>query len=333
VNITIRDVARLAGVSKATVSAVLNNRPGISSTTRQKVLDVVKKLNYRPSQIARSLSVQKTKSIGLVIKEIDNPFFAKIMRGVFDRCSDKGYTVLLGSSELSPDKEIQSVETLINQRVDGLILSPLQGENNDLSYLADLLRSQYPLVVLETVQNYNTNVVDIDNEKAAFDAVCYLIRQGHRRIAMFAGPKYSSHSAARLKGYREALSDHGIPVQNGDILHVGSYIQNGYQAGLQLSRWPSLPSAIFCYNDLVAIGLIDALLEKSIHVPDSVSVLGFDDIDFCDSVKVPLTTVHVPAFEMGKQAADLLIHQISRRDEPLNEKIIVQTHLVERASC
>ncbi len=193
-NITIDDVARMADVSKATVSAVLNDRPGISSHTREKVLHIVKKLNYRPNQIARSLSIQKTKSIGLVIKEIDNPFYAKIMKGVFDKCSDSGYTVLLGSSELTPAQEIKSIETLINQRVDGLIISPLQSAAYDFSYLADLIKNRYPFVTLGSIINYQTNVVEINKVKAAYKAVCYLIHQTQSRIANFFCPSLSTHS-------------------------------------------------------------------------------------------------------------------------------------------
>ncbi|MDZ7319702.1 MAG: LacI family transcriptional regulator, partial [candidate division KSB1 bacterium] len=172
--VTIADVARMANVSKATVSAVLNNKPTVSPQTRELVNEVIRHLNYRPNEIARSLSIRRTKCIGLVIKEIDNPYFAKVMKGVFDVCCEMGYTVLLGSSELSPNQELKSVQTLTHRHVDGLIISPLQGDDIDFSYLGNLLRENYPLVMLGSVKNYITNTVDIDNVKAAYEAVSYL---------------------------------------------------------------------------------------------------------------------------------------------------------------
>jgi len=333
-NITIADVARIANVSKATVSAVLNNRPTVAPRTRQKVLDVIKKLNYRPSGVARSLSIKQTKTIGLVIKEIDNPYFAKIMKGVFDTCSDNGYTVLLGSSELSPQQELKSIETLTSQRADGLIISPLQDENMDFRYLSELIHQKYPLVTLGSVRNHVTNVVDIDNVAAAYQAVRYLIELGHTEIAYFAGPSYSAHSDDRRRGYQQALIDSDLPIRKNFIVPVGSYIENSYELGRDFFAGSDpLPSAVFCYNDLVAIGLIQALLELKIPVPEQVSVIGFDDIDFCRAVQVPLTTVHVPAYQLGRSAADLLIRQIQEPERLLNEKIILETRIVERGSC
>ncbi|MDW7681829.1 MAG: LacI family DNA-binding transcriptional regulator [bacterium] len=332
--ITITDVARVAKVSKASVSAVINNKPTVSPKTREKILKVIKKLNYRPNEVARSLSSRKTKSFGLVIKEIDNPYFARVMKGVFDVCCELGYTVLLGSSELSPAQEFQSIETLTNQRVDGLIISPLQGADSDFSYLSDLIHDHYPLVMLGEVKNYTTSFVDVDNVNAAHQAVSYLIKLGHTEIAYFSGPAYSVHSFDRLQGYQQAHIDHNLPIHKDFIIEVGSYIENGFQAGKKLfSRQSKTPSAVFCYNDLVAIGLINALIESNINVPDQVSVIGFDDIDICGSIKIPLTTIHVPAYEIGRKASELLIRQIQNSDQLLNEKIILKTRLVERNSC
>lgn len=333
-HLTIGDIARLANVSKATVSAVLNDKPGISQQTREKVLDIVKKVNYRPSHVARSLSIRETKSIGLIIKEIVNPYFARIMKGVFDGCTENGYTVLLGSSELSPEKEKQSIETLLNYGVDGLIISPLQGSDIDFSYLANLIRDNYPLVTLNVVQNYPTNVVDIDNTEAAYKGVSYLIDLGHTKIAYFAGPFFSAHSNDRRQGYQQALIDHNLPIQKQYIVQAGSYVEDGYALGKEFfSQNDNFPMAVLCYNDLVAIGLVNVLSELNIAVPEQVSVIGFDDIDFCKSFRIPLTTVHIPAYEIGKAAAELLIKQINHRSKPLNEKVILEASLIKRNSC
>jgi len=334
-NITIEDVARMAKVSKGTVSAVLNEKSTVSEKTRQRVLAVIKKLNYRPNLLARSLSVRKTKSIGLVIKEIDNPYFIKIMKGVFDTCSEQDYIVLLGSSELLPNQEVKNIETLINQRVAGLIISPLQGEGVDLSHIADLIRENYPLVMLGSIKNFLTNAVDVNNVDASYQAVSYLIKLGHKNIAYFAGPSYSIQSFERLEGYQKALNVNNIHFKNENIIQVGSYIENGYEKGKSLfSNFnPNSPTAVFCYNDLVAMGLMNALAEVGINVPNQVSIIGFDDINLCGSFKIPLTTVRVPAYQIGQTAANILLEQIINGSQVKKEKKILNAELVIRDSC
>ena len=334
-NITIEDVARMAKVSKGTVSAVLNEKSTVSEKTRAKVLAVIKKLNYRPNLLARSLSIQKTKSIGLVIKEIDNPYFTKIMKGVFDSCTNKDYIVLLGSSELSPVQETKHIETLINQRVAGLIISPLQGEGVDLSYIADLLRDNYPLVMLGSVKNFLTNAVDVNNVEAAYQAVRYLIELGHKNIAYFAGPSYSIQSFERMEGYQNALSFTNVPMNKKNIVQVGSYMKNGYDKGKEIFSNFNLksPTAVFCYNDLVAIGLMNALTELGINIPEQVSIIGFDDINMCDSFKIPLTTIRVPAYQIGQTAANILVDQITNGVTTEREKQVLKAELVKRSSC
>ncbi len=333
VKITITEIARLANVSKSSVSLVLNNKPGVSSETRTKVLGIMKKYRYNPSHIAQSLAGRETKSIGLIIKEIDNPYFARLMRGVYDACSRLGYSVLLGSSEHLPAKETEIIDTMVSKRVDGLIISPLQSEGSDFTHLAELLKDEYPLVILGTVTNNTANIVDIDNFKAAYDAVEYLIRQGHTRIFHFAGPLHTGHGQKRLEGYRQALMDHDITIDKNGIIPVEPYVANGYRAGKDLfSSKVQPPTAVFCYNDLVATGLMSALQELGIDVPDSVSVMGFDNIEICGLLRIPLTTVEMPAYEIGTSAADMLVRQISSDPPPRVERLILDHRIVERKS-
>ncbi len=207
---TISDIAKLTNVSTSAVSIVLNNKKGVSEKTRKKILDTIKKYNYNPNHLAKSLAAKETKSIGLIIREIDNPYFAKVMKGVYDTCSRLGYSVLLGSSELCSVRETEIINTLLNKRVDGLLISPLNREEQNYSYLVSLPSKNYPLVLLGEVKNYFTNVVDIDNTNAAYEAVSYLIKLGHTRIACFCGPVHSSHSQIRLEGYKKALINNNI---------------------------------------------------------------------------------------------------------------------------
>lgn len=331
---TISDIAKLSGVSKSAVSIVLNKKTGVSEKTRAKVLKTIKKYNYNPNQIAQSLAAKETKSIGLIIKEIDNPYFSKVMKGVYDTCSELGYSALLASSELSTDKESEIITTLLSKRVDGLIISPLEIENTDFEHILNLINDKIPLVVLGTIQNYLTNSVDIDNLKAAYDAVTNLINLGHTKIAHFAGPTHSGHGQKRQEGYIKALLDHNLPINKNYILPVAPHTQNGYKIGKEFfSRKIDLPTAVFCYNDLVAIGLINALLDLGINVPEDVSVVGFDNIDFGEFLKIPLTTVNMPAYEIGKAATNLLIKQIAESSKSLNEIVVIDHELVERKSC
>lgn len=333
-DIKIDDVAKLANVSKATVSAVINNKAGVSTQTREKVQTIIKKFNYRPSQVARSLSIKKTKTIGIVIKEIDNPYYARIMRGVFDVCSNQGYTVLLGSSELSVLKEAKSLETLVSRRVDGLLVSALYEESNDFTFISNLIRTNYPLVMLGGIKNYNTNVVTVNNVEAAYNAVTYLLKKGHKNIGYFSGPTNSLQNDDRREGYLRAFADNDISLQKKYIYNVGSYLEKGYQRGKEIfSASGDKPTAIFCYNDLIAIGLINSLLDLQIWVPGDVAVVGFDNIDFANYAKIPLTTIHNPAYELGVSAAELLIKQIDQKEEPLTEKVILGTYLIERNSA
>jgi LacI family transcriptional regulator/LacI family repressor for deo operon, udp, cdd, tsx, nupC, and nupG len=333
-NITIENVARQAGVSKATVSAVLNNKSSVATSTREHVLEIIRKLNYRPNHIARSLSIRRTRTIGLVVKQIDNPYFTKVTRSVLVYFNERGYTVLLGSSELSPEKEKESVETLLRQRVDGLILSPLQERGTDLSYLSRLIQDRLPLVLLDKVPNIPASVVDIQNSNAAWEAVNYLLQLGHTRIAYYEGPDYSLHNTERLHGFQQAMLKKGLKLGPSSVRKAGVYIEDGYRTAVQqFSESGEKPTAIFCFNDLVAIGVMNALSDLNINVPDDVSIIGFDDIEFCSAVKVPLSSVSVPAFDIGMTAAGLLLKFIENRARNLKEVIELKAPLVLRASC
>jgi len=333
-NITVKNVARRARVSTGTVSAVLNDRPTVAPPTRARVLRVIQELHFRPNHIARSLIARETRTIGLVVKQIDNPYFTKVMRSVLIFFNERGYTVLLGSSELSPQKEHESVETLLRRRVDGLILSPLQGRGTDVSYISRLTREQFPFVLLDKVPGVRTNVVDIQNIHAAEEAITYLIRLGHRRISYYEGPDYSLHNTERLDGFKQIMVKNNLQLLPSSIRKAGVYIEDGYRAATrQFSESGKKPTAIFCFNDLVAIGVMNALFDLNIRVPDDVSIIGFDDIEFCSVVKVPLTSIRIPAVEIGNAAAELLLRQIENKTKNLREVIRLKAPLVLRASC
>jgi len=332
---TITDVARNAGVSKATVSAVLNDGHGVKVETRDRVLTAIDLLNYRPSQLTGAKSQRRYRSIALLIKEYDNPYYAEVTAGVRAYAETKGYMVFVVSSEGSYAGEKRAVEWLRDKDIDGLIAAPVLGEQADFSHFFELKRRNFPFVFLEQVRGVSASLVDLENVSASQKAVEYLFALGHRRVAHFAGPAYSAHSQERVDGVHRAYSSTNLVFAPEDIVHAGAHFEDGYNAGLSFFRARTdgdRPTAITCYNDLVAMGVCKALAELGIRCPEDVSVVGFDDIKFCDNFSVPLTSVRVPKFEMGDLAAQMLIRHIESQETITPQKVYLDAALVVRRS-
>lgn len=338
--VTITDVARQVGVSNATVSAVLNDKGTVKDSTRKLVLEAIEQLGYRPSGSARHrFQPVAQRTIGLVVKEVDNPYFADIFLGAREVASEKGYTVLIASSECDFASEHQLVDLFAWKDIDGLIINPLLDEHADLSHLFELKRRNIPFVLLESILGLQASIVDVDNVAASKAAVQFLIRQGHERIVHFAGPKYSMHSQERVEGFRRAFSESNLVFRDEAIVYAGAHLKDGYEKGVEFiaAHCGDLPTAFTCYNDLVAIGLVKALRAEGLRVPEDVSVVGYDDIEMADFLPIPLTTVRVPKVEMGAKAAELLIRQIEavngRTDAARQmDRIVLQAELVVRES-
>src|SRR5689334_1573773 len=254
---TITDVARQAGVSKATVSAVINDSASVKGSTRDRVLSAIDVLNYRPSQITRT-TASKTKSIGLLIKEIDNPYYAEVVLGARAHANEQGYTLLVASSEGEYEAERRAVELLQAKDVEGLIATPVLDEHADLSHFFELKRRNFPFVLLEEVLGVRASLVDVDNRDASRKAVDYLIQQGHARIVHFAGPSYSMHSAERIDGVRDACSRSHLILTDGDIVEAGAHLADGYRGAIAYFRKRTAgarPTAATCHDDPAAAGV------------------------------------------------------------------------------
>lgn len=333
--VTITDVAGRAGVSKATVSAVLNDKGTVSDTTRDRVMAAIKALNYRPRSAGGLPRVGDRRSIGLLIKELDNPYYSEIVAGIRSYGRERGYAVVVASSEGEAEAEQETAELLRRQGVAGLVVTPVMDDDTDLSHLFELNRRNFPFVLLEQIQGLRASLVDIDNVEASRGAVDFLIRQGHQRIIHFAGPSYSMHSEERINGVRRAFSASSLVFPDEAIIEAGAHLEDGYCAGLAYFRehtGPGRPTAVTCYNDLVALGLIRALRELGLGVPEDISVVGFDDLAMLQYMGIPLTTVHVPKVEMGERATEMLIQQIESREALPAERIFFEGKLVQRAS-
>ena len=335
-NATIHDVAILSGYSIGTVSAVINRKETVSKGTRRKVLQAISDLQYRPSAAARRrLQPTMEKSIGLIVKEINNPYFADIISGSQEAARELGYNVLVAHTDRSYEFEQQVAELLVAKDVDGLIINPLLSEESDLSHLFEIRRNNIPLVLIEGVRGMQASTVDVDNVAAEKEAVDYLIGLGHERIGHFAGPRYSQHSEERVEGVRRAHSAHRLAIGDEDIVYAGSSLEDGYNTARDYFEGrdrEDCPSAVTCYNDLVAIGVLRALRELGLRVPEDVSVIGFDDIEVVSYLAVPLTTVRIPRYEIGQRATRLLIETAEAEDPSPTQKVMLDADLVVRDS-
>lgn len=332
---TITDVAREAGVSKATVSAVLNDAGSVRTSTRARVLDAIDRLNYRPSQVASRLRTGEAKSLGIIVKEVDNPYYAEVILGARARAEENGYSLVILSSEGDYDAERRAVELLSVKHIDGLIATPVLDEHADLSHFFELKRRHFPFVLLEAVRGVPASLVDIDNVDASRHAVAHLIELGHAKIVHFAGPQYSMHTHERIDGVRRACSASRLAFGDDAVIPAGAHLESGYRAALKFFRGRApkdRPTAATCYNDLVAIGVCRALRELGLRVPEDVSIVGFDDIPLTEYLPIPLTTIRVPKFRMGEIAADMLITHVESKIAVPVQKAYLEAQLIVRAS-
>jgi LacI family transcriptional regulator len=319
---TIRDIARLANVSTATVSGVINGKKTVGEEFKRRVLNAMEALDYHPDQVARSLKVRKTFTLGMLIPDVTNPFFTDVMRGVEDEARKGGYSVIFCNSNEDPELESQYLSTLFARRVDGVLLSPAGA----LAAEERLLRKRFPLVFLDRVPlGYTGAAVVTDNVGASREAARHLINLGHRRIAIVAGRLDMSNGAERLEGFRQELLEATLPLPD-EYLKRGDFkLESGYENGLELMRLPSPPTAVFSCNNKMTLGLMRALGELRIPCPERVSVLGFDDFDWTSSFTPHLTTISQPTYEMGRRATEILLRKIEHDKDGTGA---VEEHLV-----
>ena len=313
--VTISDVAKRAEVSIGTVSAVINEKDTVKLETRKAVLNAMKELNYRPHGSARNLKNSDTyvDSIGLLIRELDNPFYTAIALGVMEYARSKGYLVIIASSEGDHTYEEKITHGFSGKDIKGAIIAPVLEGTAEIEHLFRLRLINFPFVLLENVKGIQANVVSINNIKAMKDSIKYLMDNGHSKIIHFAGPQHASHTYERIDGFCRAYSESHFVFNNDMIISTGAHLDDGYKKCLEYFQGRSrddFPTAIVCYNDLVALGVMAALSEMKIKIPDEISVVGNDDIPFSRHVPVQLTTIRAPMFELGRKATEILIRNI-----------------------
>ncbi len=329
---TIRDVARLAGVSKSTVSRVLNSDPNVSEDARRAVTAAMKEMRYTPNALARGLSTRRTGTIGLIISDITNPFHAEVARGVEDLAADYESNVILCNTDSRPKKEAAYVDLLLEKRVDGIIFTSVKMNESDVT---DLRARHVPFVFAgRSLPDVDADSVVVDNVLGGSQATNHLLALGHQRIAYIAGPSHVSASMDRFDGYCQALRRAGLEPDP-DLVAEGDFRQEGgYRAmSLLLGRGGPL-TAVFAANDYMAIGALEAVLERGLRVPEDVAVVGFDDILFAGLHLVQLTTVAQPKYDMGAIAARILFERITGASEGKSwHRVVLPSRLVIRRTC
>jgi DNA-binding LacI/PurR family transcriptional regulator len=334
--ITIEDVAKRAGVSKGTVSAVINGKNSVKPSTRDHILEVMKELNFRPKGMARNLkNGSQDKSIGIIIKDLNYPFYTSIASGAKEYANSKGYSVMVTSSEDSHECEKKLSHLFSTKDIKGAIIAPVVEGKAEIEHLFKLKMINYPFVLLEDVKGIQANVVAIDNLKAIKKAVKYLIDSGHRKIVHFAGPPQSSHTQERIEGFRHAFSESTLVFNKDMIISIGSHYEESFSKTLEYFENKSrdeYPTAIVCFNDQQALAVMTALKELNICVPDDISIVGDDDIYYAKIYPVPLTTIRAPQHEIGRKAAEILIRNIESTTILPVERVVLETEFIIRES-
>jgi len=330
--VTLRDVAQRAGVSAMTVSRVVNGSGGVDAETQRRVEEAILALHYIPNRLARSLVSQQSKTIGLIVPDVVNPFFAPVVRGAETTARKAGYRVLLCNSEGDLRLEREYIEDLVSHRVEGLLLAPA-GDRSRLALLP-LLKGGFPLVLLDrAVPETDCDIVISDNVAGARKLTEHLVAVGHRRIAHFTDSDDVSTGRDRLEGYRQGLSASGLPVADDLIFPTTTDRMGGYRAAQLMLELDPLPTAIFTVNNMTALGAMQALRERGLSVPEDIGLVCFDDVEHLAVLSPFLTVVDQPGETFGSLGAQLLFERISGKAGNRSRRIVLQADLIVRKSC
>ncbi|WP_339546677.1 LacI family DNA-binding transcriptional regulator [Pseudomonas sp. RA_35y_Pfl2_P32] len=327
---TIKDVAALAGISYTTVSHVLNKTRPVSEEVRLKVEAAIQRLDYVPSAVARSLKAKTTATIGLLVPNSLNPYFAELARGIEDYCERNGYCVILCNSDDNPDKQRSYLRVLLEKRIDGLIVASAGGDSGLAQGLAGV---RTPMVIVDRgLEGLDADLVRIDHEYGAYLATRHLLQLGHRDIASIGGPAHTSVAQMRLAGFCRALKEAGVQVPTERMLESDFTSTGGYNAAATLLA-SNPPTAIFAGNDMMGIGVLRAAAERNIRVPSELSVIGFDDIQMSRYVYPALTTVGQSILQLGEMAAQVLLRRIAAPHLATDQQIVTPSIVLRESTA
>ncbi len=324
-----QQVAERAGVSTSTVSHVINGTRYVGPELTARVEAAMRELRFRPNAVARSLRRKQTRTIGMIVPDNVNPFFAMLARAVEGACFAQGYSLILTNSEDDPNRERSNINVLLQKQVDGLIIA---GVGTDGQETEELLRDQPVVVVDRELNGANADVILVDNLSGGLQATRHLIEVGHRRIACLAGPHRMTSSGQRVVGYRQALREAGLPEDEALILPGDFQFSGGAAAVEVLLRLPDPPTAIFACNDLMAVGALAAAAEHSLRIPADLSIVGFDDVTLATYTTPPLTTVAQPIAAIGRLATEVVIRRNQTPEMPVERHLLPPRLVVRRST-
>jgi LacI family transcriptional regulator len=333
--ITIYDVAKQAGVSISTVSNVIQNKGNIPDSTRKHVLDIIRDMNYIPNKLAQRLVTKKTYMVALLVPSIDNPFFAGIYSGI-DHYIDENlleYKIIIGNIHYSTQREVHLIRSFRQEYLDGYIIVSNDPANEEIRALSS---SGIPVVLAmsEPEENLALPFVTHDNYGTAYSAAEYLIELGHTKLGYIAGVfELSSRALSRFDGFRQCLHDRGLPFKDHYLVKGGVYSPEcGYNSFMKLYETKDIPTALLCAGDIMAVGVLRAIRECGMKVPEDISVIGFDNSPYSPYMEPPLTTVNIDSFRIGYDSAGILFELIDGK-KPANPKKVIRGELVKRESC
>ncbi|WP_424862385.1 LacI family DNA-binding transcriptional regulator [Streptomyces sp. MMS24-I29] len=325
---SIKDVAAEAGVSVATVSRVLNSHPSVSPDARTRVLAAVEALGYRPNAVARSLRTDQTRTLGLVISDVLNPYFTELTRFVEEEARALGYSVIIGNADERPDLQEHHIRTLLDRRIDGLLVSPADGSSPCMLGTA---AGGTPMVFVDRwIQGVDVPVVRTDGRAAVRDLVAHLHRLGHRRLAIIAGPAATTTGDERVEAFREAMREHGLALPDSYIGQGDFQTDSGCRVTERFLTLPEPPEVVFAADNLMALGALDAIRARGLRVPQDIGLAAFDDIPWFPHTDPPITAIAQPTGELGRAAVHALVDIVEGRSP---QSVTLPARLVVRSSC
>lgn len=336
-NITLKEIAAQLGISITTASKALKGYSDVSEKTKNAVIELAQKLNYTPNSFAVNLRTKESKTIGLIIPTLVNDFFSYVIKGILEEAKKRDYLVIILQSNEKLEFEKKQIDLLLNKRVDGILMS-LSNETGDFDHIQSIISHDTPLVLFDKIAKLvNCSKVTINDKKAAYDAVCYLIKKGHKKIAHFRGSYIPQNSIDRFLGYKKALEDNNLTYDSSLVFvcENNEDFHDGYENAKKVMNEHPEIDAIFAVTDLVAIGIIKYFNEIEISIPERIAVLGFSNWFMSSVISPKLSTIDQPGFEIGKRSASILFDEINLKKNNLPvvfQSIELETSIIERES-
>ena len=330
---TLQTIADKVNVSRSTVSRVLNNKwkkYGISQATADKIIYQAKETHYLKNEAARSLRTKKTFTIGVIVRDITNPFYSQLVKFVESSLYSKGYIIIICNTNYDLDREDGHINVLLSRRVDGIILSPIQKSIEKISIIKD---RNVPLALFDCkINKFDADYILVDNEAGTMEAINHLIAQGHKKIGYIGGNSYDSNNRLRYAGYRKALSKASLSMTEHYVKHGDYTFKHGYEATTELLRSSDAPTAFFAANNRIVLGACKGIMDCGLQIPDDVSIIGFDDFETAAMLPSPLTVIRQPLREMAFNAVDILLSRMDKTNYVPYVTSMLKTEFVLRSS-